>query len=31
MLSRLDGVRRSVDLLNTVMPSEPGDFELQAV
>ena len=31
MLSRLDGLRKSVDLLNTVMPREPGDFELQAI
>jgi sugar phosphate isomerase/epimerase len=31
MLSRLEGVRRSIDLLKAVAPAEVSDFELQAI
>lgn len=31
MLSRTEGLRRSVDLLAAVAPSAPGDFELQDI
>lgn len=30
-LSRIEGLRRSVDLLAAVAPSEPGDFEVQEI
>jgi sugar phosphate isomerase/epimerase len=31
MLSRLEGVRRSLELLLAVAPIEPSDFEPQAI